>query len=289
MEKFKQSISYPESTSDDVIKSELNYGYQQKNVNQAISTEQFEHLDLTGLPIEVAVANINLYSNEDYALARRVGIGASESSVVLGVNPFETRQDLIKTKASKTISAEEKAIGNEIAVMKGRDLEPLIIKKFGEFFKQDIIKPADMFRFKAHSYLTLNFDGVTGTPGAYIPVEIKVVTAKGQRHYNPMKSVFDEYNGFKPLLADVSNENMSIANRAAYYGIPPYYYTQLQTQIQALNAPFGYLSILIEKEWRFYTFLIWRDQVMFNNLVVEGYKVWQQIQNLIASKNNGIG
>ena len=101
-----------------------------------------------------------------------------------------------------------------------------------------------MYMHKDYPFITINFDGVTGTPKQYIPAEIKVVTMYGEKHYDFSKAMYHEQiNRFLPLPEDVSDRNWSIENKAAYYGIPPYYYTQLQQQqMLGLNAPFGYLS-----------------------------------------------
>ena len=87
-------------------------------------------LDVSGLPIKVILENIGALPNEMYALVRRNGFGASDSSVLLGVNPYKNINELIKEKATMTISEEEKEIGTKVAVRKGNDLEPLIITKY---------------------------------------------------------------------------------------------------------------------------------------------------------------
>jgi len=249
-------------------------------IREAKATEKIIGLDLTGLPIVVDIANINLYSNDEYALARRDGFGASDSSVILGVNPFTTLEELIKQKASTTISADERKIGELVSVRKGLDLEPLIIKKFEQYFKQVTIKPKDMYKMINYPYLKINFDGVTVANEKYVPAEIKVVTMSGERHYATNKAMFNEMEGFKSLPEDVSRKNWSIESKAGYYGIPPYYYTQLQAQMMALDAPFGHLSVLLDKEWRFYSYYIWRDQPVINALITEGYKAWQRVLQL---------
>jgi hypothetical protein len=218
-------------------------------------------------------------------MLRRNGFCGSDSSILLGVNPFKTLPELIKEKLSTTISAEERAIGELTAVRKGRDLEPLIIQKFEQYFQQDTFKPSDMYKFRDYPYLKVNYDGVTGKPGAYVPAEIKVVTVKGERHYNPAKTIFDEINGFKPLPENPTGHNWSIETKAGYYGIPPYYYTQLQQEMMGLEAEYGYLSVLFEKDWRFYTFLIWKDPAVWNDIVIQGYKAWEKIEMLRGVKN----
>jgi hypothetical protein len=251
-----------------------------KEAKNAIAGQTVTGLDLTNTMLKVAVPNIDQYSNEEYALLRRHGFGASDSSIILGVNPYKTRDELIQEKISKTLSEEEKAVGEKVAVRKGRDLEALIIRKFEKYFGQECIKPKDMYMHKDYPFITINFDGVTGTPKQYIPAEIKVVTMYGEKHYDFSKAMYyEQIDRFLPLPEDVSDRNWSIENKAAHYGIPPYYYTQLQQQMLGLNAPFGYLSVLADRDWYMRTFFVYRDNKIINQLIVEAYKLWQIIES----------
>ena len=255
--------------------------YYPEQVNRRTADAQDVHLDLSQNSIIVVdVPNINLYPNEEYAMIRRKGLGGSDASVVLGVNPFKNREELIREKVSTTLSEEEKAIGENVAVRKGLDLESLIINKFEKYFKQDTVKPVDMYRMIEYPFLKINYDGVTGTAEQYIPTEIKVVTSRGEKHYNLSKVMFNELQGFLPIPEDPSEHNWSIETKAGYYGIPPYYYTQLQQEMMGFGAPFGYLAVLTDRDWRFHTFFIWRDERVQNAIITEGWKVWQKIEAL---------
>lgn len=238
-------------------------------------------------PIEIDIKNLSSYPNEVFALVRRNGFGGSDSSVLLGVNPYKTIDELIKEKATDTLSEEEKAIGEKVAVRKGNDLEPLIIDKFHNFFKVKTLKPTDMYRFKEYPYLTMNFDGVAVPDNAPMyPVEIKVVTAYGEKHYNPAKAIFREAEGFFPYPENVADSNLSIQSKAAHYGIPPYYYTQLQMEMMALNAEFGLLTAMFDKSWRLATFFVYKDAAVQNQIILNGYKAWEKVEMLRAK--NGV-
>lgn len=251
----------------------------------AIAEEQSKELDLTGLPIEVLVADIDSVlekSNEEFALIRKQGLGGSDSSAVLGVNPYNTRTSLIQEKARDQLTQEEKEVGDKVAVRKGRDLEPIIIQKSSKFLDLDIFKPKDMYRFKETPWLTMNFDGVAQEPdGDYFPVEIKVVTMYGQKHYDFNKAMFDEAYGMRniPINYAISEIN-TVETKAMQYGIPPYYYTQLQQEMMALNAPYGLLSVLRDSDWRVFTFYIHKDPYVQSRIITEGYKVWEEVVKL---------
>ena len=237
-------------------------------------------LDLTNLPIRIDVPDMQNISNDEYIMYRRKGLGTSDSSVVLGVNPYKTVQELIEEKRSDTISEEERAIGKKSAVMKGRDLEPLIIGKFSTFLGRTIVKPLPQYVHKEFDFLKFNFDGVHFEEEIeqYIPDEIKVVTYRGQHHYDPKKNTFDEDLGWFPKPENYGASNNSIETKAALYGIPPYYYTQLQQQMLGLNAPYGYLTVLFESTWRVHSWFVWRDDAVIRSLILTGAHVWKQIK-----------
>lgn len=241
-------------------------------------------LDLSALPIEIDIANIDQYPNEDYALLRKNGLGTSDSSIVLGVNPYKTKGDLIAEKCRNYLTDDELEVGNKSAVRKGRELEPLIIHKHSQVMGRKVIKPIDMYKHKDYPYIKFNFDGVIdklynkdGTY-QYIPDEIKVVTIYGMKHYQPKKATFSEFTGWNVIPPHYEDEDVSIEQKAAMYGIPPYYYTQLQQQIFGLNAPYGFLTVMFEKDWQIHSWFVWRDQKVINQLILEDTKMWNKIE-----------
>ena len=241
-------------------------------------------LDLSELDIEIDIANIDQYPNQEYALLRKNGLGTSDSSIVLGVNPYKTKADLIEEKCRNYLTDEELQVGDLSSVRKGRDLEPMIIFKHSQIMDRHVIKPVDMYYHKQYPYIKFNFDGVIdklynddGTY-QYIPDEIKVCTIFGQKHYQPQKATFQEGKGWDIIPPHYEEENVSIKSKAAMYGIPPYYYTQLQQQIFGLNAPYGFLTVMFERDWLIRSWFVWRDQKVINQLIIEDTKVWDMIE-----------
>lgn len=234
--------------------------------------------------VEVFIPMASELPNEEFAMVRRDGFGGSDSSVLLGCNPYTRLNELLVQKTSATLSEEEKEVGNQIAVIKGNDLEPLVIEKFKKIYNLNIQKPTDMYKFRDWPFLNMNFDGIIGGKDQYYPVEIKIVTKKGEKHYNPMKAIFDENLGHKPLPQNFTTGNNSWDTKAAQYGIPPYYYTQLQMEMFACNAPFGFLCTLWESNWKIYCYFIHKDQTCWNMLTIEGFKAWEQVKRMKAAK-----
>lgn len=241
-------------------------------------------LNTASMNVEVSVPMASELAPEEFAMIRRDGFGGSDSSVLLGVNPYTNKNELLRQKVSLTLSEEEKEVGNQIAVIKGNDLEPLVIQKFERFFGLKTYKPTDMYKFRDWPFLNMNFDGITGDANQYYPVEIKIITKKGEKHYNPMKAIFAEGLGHMPLPQNYAITNNSWDTKSAQYGIPPYYYTQLQQEMFACNAPFGFLCTLNESNWKVYCYFVHKDQTCWNMLTIEGFKAWEQVKRMKAAQ-----
>ena len=266
----QQHLIYPEALPSE--------GYVQKY--------QHGKLDVTRMPCSVYYENIDQLPNEEYALIRKDGLGGSDSSILLGVNPYTTLKELIDEKCRTSLTEEEKAVGQEIAVRKGNDLEPLIIRKASAALKKQVLKPSDMYIHDKYPYLRMNFDGIVNDPEQYIPCEIKVVTSRGEKHYTPIKALYIEGMGWNEEPSHYEQSNNSIATKAIQYGVPPYYYTQLQQEIMFAGAPYGYLAVLMEKSWRLVIFKIWRDDACINDIIIQGALVWEKIELRKQQQNN---
>lgn len=241
-------------------------------------------LDLSELDIEVDIWNIDQYMNEDYALLRKNGLGTSDSSTLLGVNPYKQWSELIAEKARNKTTSEEQELQFNTNIRKGNELEPVIISKHTQILGKKVIKPVHMYKSKSLPYLKFNFDGVIDKyykeDGSYqyIPDEIKFISMYGVKYYSLGKAFFIEGRGYGDIPKPPVHLK-SIEDKAAYYGIPPYYYTQLQQQIYGLNAPYGFLTVLPEKFWKVHSFFIWRDDIVIDLIKTQATKAWSQIEN----------
>lgn len=248
-----------------------------------LDEENAAYLDMEGLPIQVDIKDIDKLPNEQYALLRKNGFGCSDSSALAEVNPYKTKEELIEEKCRSYLTEEEKAVGDKSAVKKGRDLEPFVIQKYSQLTGRQIIKPKDMYRNIEFPYLTVNFDGVMiafteDGEQRYIPDEIKICTMYGAKHYDRTKAMFRESIGIKQIPSpELATMNASIQEKAARYGVPPYYYTQTQMEMFNLNAPFGYLTVLFEKEWELCSWLIWQDTKTQHQIILEASKAWDRV------------
>jgi|AntRauTorckE6833_2_1112554.scaffolds.fasta_scaffold06495_5 hypothetical protein len=230
------------------------------------------HLQNRG--IFIAAENMDKINEENpelFAKLRHVGFGASDSSKLLNVNPFPrgTREELLEDKINEFHDPE---IGFKASVRAGRELEPLILEKAEELLDDPILKPSHMYG-RSNGLLT-NFDGVIYENGTFVPAEAKFVSFFGKKYYNFKKgftepeekedALMNNILGFDPGNFESIQEY--ILEQAKLVGIPPYYYTQLQQQIDFLGSNHGYLVVLNYHDWTLYGFKVARDQPMIDEL-----------------------
>jgi hypothetical protein len=215
--------------------------------------------------LDVAIEDVQSLSEEDYALARKNYFGASDSSVLCGVNLYKNMDALIKEKNAKYLTAEEKEVGKKPIVQKGRDLEPIILAKAEAQLGMPIHKPIDMFKFNDVDGLSLNYDGImTLKENELIPVEAKLVSKYGEKYYNKLITPNDAK--VVPMNVEGTDLESHIKRKATRFGIPAYYYTQVQQEIAGVNAEYGYLAAMFDETWTFKLYYIPRDEYVINNI-----------------------
>ncbi len=218
------------------------------------------------------VCNASELTNDEYALVRKDYLGASDSSILCGVNLYKNLEELVIEKNTRYITDQDREIGNKPAVRKGRDLEPLILRKFEEAREIHLAKPKLMYSHVEFPYLATNFDGVI--EDILIPVEAKFVTRYGERYYN--KTANEEV----ARQFDVTKRG-PIAEHIKFWadkcGIPAYYYTQVQQQIFFLGSDYGYLCALFEESWDFKIFYIPRDEYTISHIISAGDRIAQKM------------
>lgn len=213
--------------------------------------------------LEVAVDNIQSMSHEDYALKRKNFFGASDSSILCGVNLYKTLDELLKEKNNKYITKEEKEVGEKAIVRKGYDLEPIILNKAEECLKTcekyiTLYKPEHMYKFRNIDGLSVNYDGVLVKPNnVLVPVEAKLVSKYGEKYYNKDRTI--EENAALEAVLESPEMEAHIKKRALRIGIPAYYYTQVQQEMMGLDAPYGYLAALFDETWTFKLYYVPKD------------------------------
>lgn len=231
--------------------------------------------------LTTVVEDIPSLTDDEYALVRRQGLGASDSSILLGVNPYKNKDQLIVEKRTKHITDEERAIKHKEAVRKGFDLEPLILQKYAKLMECELpIKPEAMFQITETPYLTINYDGIAVGEEYIIPVEAKFVTPYGDKYYNRKHALKREFGecALERKCRPYTDAADRVKAKAEQIGIPPYYYTQAQQQIYGAGAPYAYLVALHDKGWETVVYFIPRDEECIRAIIIAGAKVWSKIK-----------
>ncbi len=227
-----------------------------------------ELLELGLIPL-INAANLLNYKNDDYAMIRHIGFGASEASILIGINPYTTLEKLREDKITLAI---DPSISKKDVVRKGKDLEDVFMTKASNHFSIDIYKPQLMYRLNNDSRLTVNFDGVTTINTQFIPVEIKMCSIYGRKHYDFNRSLTEDINEehWKTDINDFIVNYMTDSLDTC--GFPPYYYAQLQQQMLFLKAPYGILAVMDDKEWIMHYFVTKRNDNMIADIQLKAIK-----------------
>lgn len=243
----------------------------------------------------IFVKDIADLSKEEFAAARHEGFGASDSSKLLGVNPFNSKEDLVNEKVNYI---HDEKVSKKASVRKGAELEPNILSKAFDVLveankinkKDFVIKPRHMYGNK-DNHLTVNFDGVlVSLDEVGTTLEAKLVTRFGLKYYDFNKAYlrtvdgdWDETYEEEPDILNVPaineyNINDMCNKLADHYGIPVYYFTQVQQQLYFLDKPFGYLAVQNDDTWETYIFKIYKHDDLIEVLKSQAKKTWALIE-----------
>lgn len=254
--------------------------------------------------IVVKYEHIDELNKEQFALARNSGFGASDSAKLLCVSPFGDRMDLIREKAAETINEE---ISKKASVRKGSDVEHIILEKgeklisdvlyMDEQIKVHIHKPYNMYGLR-NSPLNINYDGVLFIDDEVNTVaEAKLVTKYGKKYYDFNKAMLRTVDGEtdlsyifeieKPTFPAINEVNLlDICTKLAdYYGIPVYYYTQVQQQLMSMKKDFGYLVVQDDDNWETYVFKIYKNESLIELLKQKSIPAWAMVEAMRANAN----
>lgn len=240
---------------------------------------------------DIAYENIDQVSEKDYQQIRMDWFGASDSSKLLDINPFPkgSSTDLLHEKLTGEV---DESIGKKASVRMGKDIEEIILKKLQEVFNHTkecwIDKPVHMYG-NFNNHLGINFDAVLvnfidnnyGVIDRPTPVEIKSVTKYGRKYYDFNKSKMYQKDGEwikRDLEEPLINVTTSIKDSADLYGIPVYYYTQLQQQMLALNSNIGLLAAMDVDNWDIHIFVIKKDDLVREQLLKFSERLWGQLK-----------
>lgn len=176
---------------------------------------------------------------------RMLGIGASDSPIVMGYSTYKTPYQLYLEKTG-AVSCEEEM--NEQQYW-GNAIEPLIIKRFSEENKVEVTFP-DTIYHPDYPFIFANLDG-------WIASENAVIEAKCA-------------NNFQRKLWDMAAED----------GIPLTYLIQIAKQVAVTNASKGYCAVLIGG-MEYKHFVYERDAALEALILKSDKEFWHCVQNKI--------
>ena len=96
-------------------------------------------------------------THEEWLEYRRMGIGGSDASVLLGINQWKTELELF---LEKTGQSETQETDNE-AMQWGRIMEPVIRKHFQEITGKKVVEVHAILQHEQYPYLIADIDGLT--------------------------------------------------------------------------------------------------------------------------------
>lgn len=239
------------------------------------------------------VARLAQEDPEQFALLRRKGFGASDSSVILGVNKWNDVAALIAQKNTPYITEEEIKVGQKPQVRMGADLEPLILQKAQDIIQKDVTKPIAQYRFKDYPWLTVNYDGVIISDPTkplhlqndFTVCEAKCVSPYARKYWDWSRGAdsAEKLRELKPASI-ISNNSIKkdIEDNAAAIGIPDYYYTQVQQQMIGTTAEVGYLAAMDVHEWTVHIFPILRNEDVQTTLICLSAEAAEQCESIIT-------
>ena len=236
-------------------------------------------LELLHEHCSIAVVDTACLSNEEFAMTRKQGIGATDTPVLLGLmQKFgKNKETLLKDKTTLEYTDADRAISELPQVRRGRELEPFILRKAEDILGcAPILKPDCTFRVIEHPFLLINYDGVSELG----PVEVKAPNPNGDKYWAWDKNAEPKSNFTKiDILAHCQEVEQ-------WYGFPSYYYAQLQHQLIGTPTDYGYLAALRDvpgKHWGIYLFKVARDEWLQKQIIIEGGLFWERVENQRAT------
>jgi len=135
-------------------------------------------------------------------------------------------------------------------------------------------KPLDMYRIAMYPWLTVNFDGIAKMHGKFIPIEAKMVSPYGEKGWDWTKSWSPGMMVKPPAIPHDMQADKRCEIASKHYGIPAYYYCQLQQQMLGLGSPFGFMAALHDKDWTLRMYMVMRDNYLLLDLIRKSRTFW---------------
>jgi putative phage-type endonuclease len=202
--------------------------------------------------MEKPVRKIILDSVED----RRGGLGGSDSPVILGVSPFQTRRQLYLEKVGLA-----EPTGETPAMKRGKRMEGIIADLYQEIkerpvevVKQKIVHPA--------------------LPFIWAHIDRRITDPKRPNH--------------GPGVLEIKCPGISIYNKCKREGLPLYYVVQLQHYLGVTGMKWGGFAVFSAEAWEMIEFDVQRDPELIKIIFRKGKEFWENTQKGIAPEDDSV-
>lgn len=200
--------------------------------------------------VNVLVETDNL-SNEEWLAYRKMGIGGSDVSSILGINKWKSAIELWLDKTNQSLEPVE----NNEAMLWGNIMEPVIRTHFAEITGKNVVELKAIVQHPQYPFMLANVDGIT---------------------------VDDNGN---PALLEI--KTASEYKRAEWdYEVPVYYQTQVQHYLCVTGLDKAYIAVLIGGN-TFKIFEVNADKEVQSMLIAVEQDFWYKVQNRIRPEIDG--
>lgn len=181
-------------------------------------------------------------SHEEWLEWRKKGIGGSDASVILGINPFKSTLELWNEKVQDILETEDE---NEAAYW-GHKLESVVREEFTSRTGLRVYTEPYLLQHTQYSFMQANLDGF----------------------------IYDTVYG--NCIFEAKTASAYKASDWAY-GVPDEYYAQLQHYMAVTGYHGAYIAALIGGNkfvWKF----VERDKLYIQNLIRKEKLFWQHVE-----------
>ena len=175
---------------------------------------------------------------DEWLQKRRQGIGGSDASVILGLNPWKTQMDLWLEKTGEFTEDED----NE-KMYWGRILEDIVAQEFSIRTGLKVRRKNAILQHKQHPFMLANVDRLV--IGQKAGVECKNIGIRSAEHWE--------------------------------MGVPEYYQAQVQHYMAVTGYPVWYVAVLIGgQEFRYYKLTM--DEQFIHELIQAEAEFWKLVE-----------
>ncbi len=202
--------------------------------------------------MEQPIRKVILDSVED----RRGGLGGSDSPVVLGVSPFQTRRQLYLEKVGLAEPAPESP-----AMKRGKRLEAIVADLYQELKE----RPVEVVRQKiVHPTM----------PFLWAHIDRRIMDPKR--------------GNLGPGVLEIKCPGIAIFNKCKREGLPPYYVVQLQHYLGVTGMKWGGFAVFSAEAWDMIEFDVQRDSELIKIIFQKDKEFWEKTQKGIAPEDDSV-